>query len=74
MKTIDNIKDLFEQVNNRTAFIEMVANDLKKKPISLSKNWFCASGFWSIPDRYQNRVVELLQKTIASQDEQLCEK
>lgn len=62
---IENIKNLYTQVDKKTKFIEMVADDLEKSPLTLRNHWF--SAFWSIPDEHQERVVELLQNTIKNQ-------
>lgn len=62
---IDEIKELYSQINEKTKFMEMVASDLIKKPNTLKNHWF--SSFFSIPDEYQERVMELLQNTIKEQ-------
>lgn len=62
---IDNIKELYAQLNKKTQFIIDCANDLGKSPLSLRQHWF--SKFWAIPEDYQDRVVELLQNTIKNQ-------
>jgi len=59
---IENIKTLYSRINKKTKFIEMAADDLEKSPLTLRHHWF--SAFWSIPEEYQERVVELLQNTI----------
>lgn len=64
---IDNIKTLYQQVNKKTDFIKMAADDLGKSPLTLRQHWFGL--FWSIPEEHQERVVELLQRTISQQNQ-----
>lgn len=68
MKTItkiDNIKDLYSQINKKTKFIQEVANDLNLNPQYVRGHYF--SAFWTIPEDKQDRVIELLQNKIANQ-------
>ncbi len=65
MKPIDNIQTLYSQLNDTKKFIQLVADDLKKKPLSLQNNWF--RNFWAIPTQYEYRVIQLLQRTIKNQ-------
>ncbi len=44
---IDNIKQLWEQIDSKTDFMILTANDLNKKPNTLRTHWFSKSGFWS---------------------------
>lgn len=62
---IGNIKELYSQLKNKKEFMEIVSDDLDKKPNTLKNWWF--SGFFSIPDEYQDRVLELLKETIKNQ-------
>jgi len=64
---IENIKKLWKQIDNKTNFIVMAANDLDKSPNTLRHHWFSNSGFWSVPEEHQPRVIELLQNTIKEQ-------
>lgn len=59
---IDNIKNLYAQVGHKTNFTIKLAEALGKSPQSLRVHWF--GNFWSIPDEYQDTVVDFLQKTI----------
>jgi hypothetical protein len=61
----EEIKKLYSQLNHKTDFMLIVAKDLNKKPNTLKNHWF--SGFFSIPDEYQERVIELLKITIKKQ-------
>lgn len=65
MNKIENIKNMYSKINKKTQFIGMVAEDLGKNPQYVRGHWF--SAFWTIPEHYQNRVIELLQNTIANQ-------
>lgn len=63
MKTkIDNIKFLYQKLGHKTNFIKDVANALNKAPATLRNHWFGA--FWSIPEKYQDKIIEMLQKQI----------
>lgn len=66
---IENIKNLYTEIQDKTAFLLMASKDLKRSPKTLRNHWFSNTGFWSIPEEKQARVVELLQNTIAKQNE-----
>ena len=60
-----NIKNLWAKLPNdgsKTEFIKVVAEDLGKSPNTLHNHWFAR--FWQIPEKHQDRVIELLQNTI----------
>ena len=61
-----NIKDLFRNVKNKTEFIELLSKEFDRKPASIRNNWFAS--FYSIPQEHEERVVELLQRTIIAQN------
>ena len=72
MNKIDNIKELYEQIDKKTKFIALVASELKNPNTGESLNPQYARGhyfsaFWSIPERNQDRIIELAQNTIANQ-------
>ncbi len=64
---IQNIKNLYAQIDKKVDFLIELANDLDKSPNTMRNHWF--GNFWSIPEEYQERVVELLQNRIALQNE-----
>lgn len=64
---IDNIKNLWKEINQKSKFMEIVANDLGKSKKTLRVYWFSNYGDWAVPDNHQDRVIELLQNTIKSQ-------
>lgn len=66
---IENIKILYNQLHDKVAFVQLVAKEFDNKPQSIANNWF--SRFWSVPDVHQPRVVELLQNTIANQNQKV---
>lgn len=68
MNKTDNIKDLWSKLEHgsKTTFIELVAFDLGKSPNTLHNHWFAR--WWQIPEEFKDRVIELLQKTIAQQN------
>ena len=65
---IDEIKQLYSQINKKTKWIEDTAKDIGKSPLSLRHHWFAQ--FWKIPDEYQPRVIELLKTTIKNQEDE----
>lgn len=65
---IENIQKLYKQVEKKSDFIVSVAKEVGNTPLSTRTHWF--SNFWSIPEEYQCKVVEMLQKTIAKQNSQ----
>ena len=63
---VKNIKQLFPQIENKYEFILLLSNEFKIKPSSIRTNWF--STFYSVPNKHQDRVIELLQNTIQRQN------
>lgn len=66
---IKNIKFLYNKLNHKGNFISMVAKDLGKSKKTLRQHWFSNTMDWSIPEVYQDRVIELLQRTIWFQEQ-----
>lgn len=62
---IDNIKYLYDQIEDKTEFIKEVAKDRKKRPLTIRNHWF--GQFLAIPEEHQERVIELLQNKIKIQ-------
>ena len=62
----NNIKNLYDQIENKFDFILLLANEFKVKPSSVRTNWFAT--YYSIPEKNKPRVIELLQNTIKSQN------
>ena len=61
-----NIKQLFNQIENKFDFIILLSKEFKVKPNSIRNNWF--SSYYSIPEKHESRVVEILQQTIRQQN------
>jgi hypothetical protein len=61
-----NIKELFNQIDNKFDFILLLSKEFKVKPNSIRNNWF--SSYYSIPEKHESRVVEILQQTIRQQN------
>ena len=61
-----NIKELFNQIDNKFDFILLLSKEFKVKPNSIRTNWF--STYYSIPEKHESRVVEILQQTIRQQN------
>ena len=62
----ENIKHLFNQIENKFDFILLLSKEFKVKPNSIRNNWF--SSYYSIPEKHESRVVEILQQTIRQQN------
>lgn len=63
----ENIKHLYGKIKNKSNFIQLVADETKANYGTVKSHWLCASGGFSVPEKYQERVIELLQNTIRSQ-------
>lgn len=61
-----NIKELFNQIDNKFDFILLLSNEFHVKPSSIRTNWF--STYFSIPEKHKDRVLQLLQNTIKQQN------
>ena len=61
-----NIKQLFNQIDNKFDFILLLSKEFKVKPNSIRNNWFAA--YYSIPKKHELRVLEILQNTIKQQN------
>jgi hypothetical protein len=62
----ENIKHLFNKIDNKFDFIILLSKEFKVKPNSIRNNWF--SSYYSIPEKHESRVVEILQQTIRQQN------
>ena len=67
MSKKENIKKLYPKIKDKQKFIENVAEALHKRPNTLRHHWFSNSGFWSVPSTHEDKVIDFLQKTIATQ-------
>ena len=61
-----NIKQLFNQIDNKFDFILLLSNEFHVKPSSIRTNWF--STYYSITQKHESRVLEILQNTIRQQN------
>lgn len=68
---LQNIKDLYTKVDKKNDFILLLSQEFSIKPNSIRTNWF--QTFFSIPEKHQSRVLELLQKRIQLQNKVECE-
>lgn len=68
MSKIENIKTLFRQVDHKGKFILASADEFGVTPQTIKSNWLCDSGFWSVPKKHQDRLVELLQRQVQKQN------
>ena len=58
----ENIKELFDQIENKLDFINLLSNEFKTKPNSIRNNWF--SSYYSIPEKHEPRVKRLIIKKL----------
>lgn len=59
---INEIQEKYRELPNKMKFIQELANELGKSPRSLQANWF--AGFWSIPKKYQEKVLTKLNEKL----------
>ena len=67
---INNIKDLFQQVDDKPAFIYELSQHVEAKPNTIARHWLSNSGHWSIPERNQETVLTILQNWIKQQNDE----
>lgn len=65
-----NIKELYNELDNKKGFVLLCSDEFKIKPQSISNNWF--NSYWSIPDKHVERVLELLQNYLKQQLLKTC--
>lgn len=63
---IENIKELYAQIDYKTGFLIQLGESLQKSPLTLRNHWF--GNFWSIPEEYHERVVTFMQNYIKQQN------
>lgn len=61
------IKELFQQLNHKSKFIEELAVKLVRSEKTLRKWWFSNYGLWSVPKEFQDEVIQDLEETIKNQ-------
>jgi len=50
------------QIDDKVAFCEKIAPNFKVKPGSILTNWL--NGFWAIPEKHQEKVLNLLKEEV----------
>ncbi len=60
------IKD-YSKIKNKSKFIQKVADKTGIAYGTVKNHWLCASGGFSVPGKYQDLVIKLLQNTIKNQ-------
>lgn len=63
----DNIIALYGQIDKKTAFIKLVAEECDREPNTVRTHWFSSANFYSIPEEFQDKIITLAQKTIQQQ-------
>ena len=64
-----NIKALFEQVENKKEVVMYLSGHFKLRPSSVRSNWF--SNYYAVPEKYQKEVVTILQKFVKKEYQEL---
>ena len=64
MAKIDNIKNLYNQLNNKQKFVHDVADYYFKNYDHIKNRWFSK---WKIPEKFQVKIIEMLQNQIKNQ-------
>ena len=64
---IENIKNLWKEIDNKTKFIKAFSEHIKRSPNTLHNHWFAR--FWLVPKEHQEEVVKYMQKYIRLQNE-----
>ena len=55
---IEEIKELYSQLDHKTKFIALAGKKFNRSPNGLKQNWFAT--FWNIPVDFQPKVKNLL--------------
>lgn len=51
----------FKKIKYKTGFILKAADHFGKVPATLRVHWFSASGFYSIPKKYREELLEMVK-------------
>ena len=62
---LEEIKELWKQINHKRDFMLEVSEELDRTPNTLYTHWFAR--FWSIPEQEQPKVLELMKAKIEEQ-------
>lgn len=62
MNKIDNIKNLWGQIGNKTDFIKEFAPVVGRSPSTLHNHWFAR--FWTVPIEFQDQTIKYMQNYI----------
>ncbi len=63
----ENIKFLYKKVKIKSTAIQLVADETGVAYGTVKNHWLCPSGGFSVPGKYQDLVIKLLQNTIKNQ-------
>lgn len=67
----DNIKKLWNKLpsdGSKYKFRALCAKEFNRSKKTIKIHWFSNSGDWSVPEEFQDRVIQLLQITISLQN------
>jgi len=54
-----NIKNLYNEINNKKELTLLVADHFSLNPLSVRNNWF--GGFYQVPVKHQGRLITIMQ-------------
>ncbi|CAL2077422.1 conserved protein of unknown function [Tenacibaculum sp. 190524A02b] len=63
----DNLKSLYLKIDNKTKFLQSLADFIGRSPNTLKNHWF--ANFWSVPDDLIDEVIMFMQNYIKIQEE-----
>lgn len=63
---INKIKTGYSKLFVKHRFITIVAHEIGRNEVYLRGHWF--SGFWNIPPEHQEKVLELLENYLNTQE------
>jgi hypothetical protein len=67
MDTIENIKNLWNEIDYKTGFIVVASEEFKRSKNTLHNHWFAR--WFSIPETEQDNVVKFMQNYIKNQNQ-----
>lgn len=62
----ENIKNLYQEIEDKTKFIAAVSVEFDREPRTLQNHWF--SGFFSVPKKLRVQLIEFMQNYLKIQN------
>jgi len=63
----ENIKELYQLIEGKTKFIKELSVLYGMSPNTIRNHWFSEHGFWGVPEKKQDEVIEIMQNKIRNQ-------